>query len=143
MPQPRIPGQPSDGPHARSWQPDPSAGLSLGGEPHGVLAARGGAGGARLVYAVAGVVIGVLLGAATSVLTTSLAAEVAGRQADGIPRSPEFTIRVGLILAAPCMGAILAALFAGIALPHPLRAAPWAIGLGTVTGPILALRRIR
>jgi hypothetical protein len=87
----------------------------------------------------AGAALGVVLGAASSTVTTALAVGVAGRNADRLIQSLEFTIRVALLLAAPCMGAILAALFAAVVVPRRVVPAPWAMGLGSVVGPILAL----
>lgn len=88
----------------------------------------------------AGAVLGVVLGAASSTVTTALAVGVAGRNADRLFQPIEFTVRVALLLVAPCMGAILAALFSAVVPPRRVRPAPWAIGLGVVVGPILALR---
>lgn len=84
-----------------------------------------------------GPVTGVLLGAAGSTFTTAIAAAVAGFQADRILQPIEFTIRVSLLLAAPCIGAFLATGF----LPRfVVRPPVWSVGLGTVAGPILVLR---
>jgi hypothetical protein len=88
----------------------------------------------------AGAVLGVLLGSAASTVTTALAVGVAGANIDRLYRPVEFTLRVGLLLGAPCMGAIVAALLANVVLSRRVAVAPWAVGLGTVAGPILALR---
>lgn len=96
--------------------------------------------GPRRAGPLTGVVLGVVLGAASSTVTTALAVGVAGKNADRYFESIEFTIRVVLLLAAPCMGAILAALFVAVVAPGRLVLAPWAVGLGVMVGPILALR---
>jgi len=65
-----------------------------------------------------------LAGAAASTLATALAAAVAGRQADLALQPVELALRVGLLLGAPCVGAVLAAMV-GLRLPlqsHPLQA---------------------
>jgi hypothetical protein len=94
----------------------------------------------RLGGLLAGAMLGVVLGAASSTVTTALAVGVAGSHADRLFQPIEFTIRVGLLLVAPPMGAVVAALFAAIVLPKRVVVAPWAVGLGIVVGPILALR---
>jgi hypothetical protein len=96
--------------------------------------------GPRLRSRIGGAVLGLVLGAASSTVTTALAVGVAGRHADRFFQPIEFTIRVALLLAAPCMGAVLAALFAAVVVPRKVVPAPWAMGLGVVAGPILALR---
>jgi hypothetical protein len=88
----------------------------------------------------AGALFGVALGAASSTVTTALAVGVVGRNADRLYQPIEFTVRVALLLVAPCMGAILAALFSAVVPPRRVTPAPWGIGLGVVVGPILALR---
>jgi hypothetical protein len=80
-------------------------------------------------------------GAAGSTLTTSLAAAVAGREADLALQPLELALRVALLLAAPCVGALVAALV----LPRPeppaiARLTVVGIGLGVPFGPVLALR---
>ena len=78
-----------------------------------------------------------LAGVAGSTAATALAAQVAGRQADLALAPVEFAVRVGLLLAAPCVGGLLAA----IAVPRGGgRAAALAIGLGVPVGPLVVLR---
>jgi hypothetical protein len=75
--------------------------------------------------------------AAASTLCTAGAAVAAGRQADLALQPIELALRVGLLLAAPCAGALLAA----IAIPRgggPTTLA--AIGVGVPIGPLLVLR---
>jgi hypothetical protein len=75
--------------------------------------------------------------AAASTLTTAGAAAAAGRQADLALQPIELALRVGLLLAAPCAGALLAA----IAIPRGGgRVALVAIGVGVPIGPLLVLR---
>jgi hypothetical protein len=83
---------------------------------------------------------GLLAGAAASTFATAVAAGVAGFQANRNLQPIEFTLRVGLLLAAPCIGAMLAILVL------PRRAGPrpaWAIGAGVAVGPLLVLRMDR
>jgi hypothetical protein len=80
-------------------------------------------------------------GAAGSTLTTSLAAAVAGREADLALQPLELALRVALLLVAPCLGALVAALV----LPRPeppaiARLTVVGVGLGVPVGPVLALR---
>lgn len=79
-------------------------------------------------------------GAGGSTLATALASAAAGRDADLHLQPAEFTIRVTLLLVAPCVGALLAA----VAVP---RGGGWpaaaAIGLGVPAGPLLVLRIYR
>jgi hypothetical protein len=75
--------------------------------------------------------------AAASSLCTLGAAAAAGRQADLALEPIELALRVGLLLAAPCAGALLAA----IAIPRGGgRQALAAIGIGVPIGPLLVLR---
>jgi hypothetical protein len=75
--------------------------------------------------------------AAASTLTTAGAAAAAGRQADLALQPIELALRVGLLLAAPCAGALLAA----IAIPRGGgRFTLSAIGVGVPIGPLLVLR---
>ena len=75
--------------------------------------------------------------AAASTLTTAGAAAAAGRQADLALQPIELALRVGLLLAAPCAGALLAA----IAVPRGGgRSTLAAIGIGVPVGPLLVLR---
>src|SRR6266542_1266892 len=65
------------------------------------------------------------------------AAAAAGRQADLALQPVELALRVGLLLAAPCAGALLAA----IAIPRGGgRLALAAVGIGVPVGPLLVLR---
>jgi hypothetical protein len=82
--------------------------------------------------------IGAGLGAAAaSALCTLGAAAAAGRQADLALEPIELALRVGLLLAAPCAGALLAA----IAIPRGGgRQTLAAIGIGAPIGPLLILR---
>ncbi len=83
------------------------------------------------------VLVSLLAGAAASVLTTGVAAGVAGFEANGELRSLEFAIRVFLLLAAPGVGALLAV---PVLSRRPVRPPVWAVGLGVLFGPILVLR---
>jgi hypothetical protein len=82
-----------------------------------------------------------LAGVAASILTTALAAAVAGREADLALQPVELALRVALLLIAPCVGAVLAAVVvparssAGAG-----RLAAVAVGLGVPVGPLLVLR---
>jgi hypothetical protein len=78
-----------------------------------------------------------LAGAAASTLATALATAVAGRQADLALQPVELALRVGLLLAAPCVGALLAAMVV------PRGGGRWAtvaVGVGVPVGPLLVLR---
>jgi hypothetical protein len=78
-----------------------------------------------------------LAAAAASTLTTAGAAAAAGRQADLALQPIELALRVGLLLAAPCAGALLAA----IAIPRGGgRSTLAAIGIGVPIGPLVVLR---
>lgn len=80
-------------------------------------------------------------GAAGSTLTTAAAAQVAGRQSDLALQPVELTLRVALLLAAPCLGAMLAAMVIPRPSPQALyRLAVVGIGLGVPFGPVLVLR---
>ena len=86
-------------------------------------------------------VLALLAGIAASTLTTALAAAVAGRQSDLALQPVELALRVALLLIAPCIGAVLAAVVV------PARATSgggWlavvAVGLGVPVGPMLVLR---
>jgi len=114
-------------------------------------------------------VLALLAGVAASTLTTALAAAVAGRQSDLAVAPVELALRVALLLIAPCVGAVLAAVvvpaprFTGAPLrgsPDPSRPtgalprgspdpsgptrggrlAVVAVGLGVPVGPLLVLR---
>jgi len=78
-----------------------------------------------------------LAGAAASTLVTAGAAAVAGRQADLALDPVELALRVGLLLAAPCVGALLAAL---VLPPGGGRPAIAGVGVGVPFGPLLVLR---
>lgn len=74
---------------------------------------------------------------AASTLTTAAAAAAAGRQADLALQPAELALRVGLLLAAPCAGALLAA----VVIPRGGgRPAVTAVGIGVPVGPLLVLR---
>jgi MFS family permease len=78
-----------------------------------------------------------LAGVAASTLATALAATVAGHQADLALEPVELALRVGLLLVAPCVGAVLAA----VVVPRGGgRPAVVAVGLGVPVGPLLVLR---
>jgi hypothetical protein len=78
-----------------------------------------------------------LAGVAASTLATALAAAVAGRQSDLALQPVELALRVGLLLVAPCVGAVLAA----VVVPRGGgRLAVVAVGLGVPIGPLLVLR---
>jgi hypothetical protein len=78
-----------------------------------------------------------LAGVAASTLATALAAAVAGRQSDLALLPVERTLRVALLLVAPCVGAVLAA----VVVPRGGgRSAVMAVGLGVPVGPLLVLR---
>jgi hypothetical protein len=78
-----------------------------------------------------------LAGVAASTLATALAAAVAGRQSDLALLPVERTLRVALLLVAPCIGAVLAA----VVVPRGGgRSAVVAVGLGVPVGPLLVLR---
>ncbi|HEY2960326.1 MAG TPA: hypothetical protein VGM21_19295 [Actinomycetota bacterium] len=89
--------------------------------------------------------LAVLAGAAGSTLTTAIAAAVAGREADVALQPLELTLRVALLLAAPCVGALVAALV----LPRPagpprtVRLTVAGVGVGVPFGPLLVLRMQR
>jgi hypothetical protein len=75
--------------------------------------------------------------AAASTLTTAGAAAAAGRQADLALRPVELALRVGLLLVAPCAGALLAAIMIPRGGGRPVLVA---VGLGVPVGPLLVLR---
>lgn len=78
-----------------------------------------------------------LAGLAASTLATALAAAVAGRQSDLALQPVELALRVGLLLVAPCVGAVLAA----VVVPKGGgRLAAVAVGIGVPLGPLLVLR---
>ena len=82
-----------------------------------------------------------LAAVAASTLTTALAAAVAGRQSDLALQPVELALRVALLLIAPCIGAVLAA----VVVPARTtagggRLAVVAVGLGVPVGPLLVLR---
>ena len=86
-------------------------------------------------------VLALLAGAAASTLTAALAAAVAGRQSDLALQPVELALRVALLLIAPCIGAVLAA----VVVPARTtagggRLAVVAVGLGVPVGPLLVLR---
>jgi hypothetical protein len=78
-----------------------------------------------------------LAAVAASTLATTMAAAVAGRQSDLALQPVELALRVGLLLVAPCVGAVLAA----VVVPKGGgRLAAVAVGLGVPLGPLLVLR---
>jgi hypothetical protein len=88
-----------------------------------------------------------LAGVAASTLTTALAAAVAGRQSDLALLPVERSLRVALLLVAPCVGAVLAAVVVPVRSGEPARSprgggrsAVVAVGLGVPVGPLLVLR---
>jgi len=76
---------------------------------------------------------------AASTLTTALAAAVAGRQSDLALQPVELALRVAVLLIAPCVGAVLAAVVVP-ARSRGGRLAGVAVGLGVPVGPLLVLR---
>jgi hypothetical protein len=78
-----------------------------------------------------------LAAAAASTLTTAGAAAAAGRQADLALQPVELALRVGLLLAAPCAGALLAAVVLPRGGGRPVLVA---VGVGVPIGPLLVLR---
>jgi hypothetical protein len=81
-----------------------------------------------------------LAGVAASTLTTALAAAVAGRESDLALQPVELALRVGLLLIAPCVGAILAAVVVPVRSEPGARLAALAVGLAVPLGPLLVLR---
>jgi len=79
-----------------------------------------------------------LAGVAASILVTALAAAVAGRESDLTLQPVELALRVALLLVAPCVGAVLAAVV--VPVPSGGRLAAVAVGLGVPLGPVLVLR---
>jgi hypothetical protein len=78
-----------------------------------------------------------LAAVAASALATIMAAAVAGRQSDLALQPVELALRVGLLLGAPCVGAVLAAV---VVPARGARLAVVAVGLGVPLGPLLVLR---
>jgi hypothetical protein len=81
-----------------------------------------------------------LAGVAASTLATALAAAVAGRQSDLALQPVELALRVGLLLVAPCVGAVLAAVVVPVRSGGGGRLAAVAVGIGVPVGPLLVLR---
>jgi hypothetical protein len=89
-----------------------------------------------------------LAGLAASTLATALAAAVAGRQSDLALQPVELALRVALLLVAPCVGAVLAAVVVPVHSAGPAgspragggRLPAVAVGLGVPLGPLLVLR---
>ena len=82
-----------------------------------------------------------LAAVAASTLATALAAAVAGRQSDLALQPVELALRVALLLIAPCVGAVLAAVVVPArASAGAGRLAAVAVGLGVPVGPLLVLR---
>jgi hypothetical protein len=82
-------------------------------------------------------VAALLAAVAASTLATAMAAAVAGRQSDLALQPVELALRVGLLLGAPCVGAVLAAV---VVPARGARLAVVAVGLGVPLGPLLVLR---
>ncbi|HEY6708248.1 MAG TPA: hypothetical protein VJB61_11735 [Actinomycetota bacterium] len=85
-------------------------------------------------------VLALLAGVAASTLTTALAAAVAGRQSDLALQPVELALRVALLLIAPCVGAVLAAVVVPVGAAGGGRLAVAAVGLGVPVGPLVVLR---
>ena len=85
-------------------------------------------------------VLAFLAGVAASTLTTALAAAVAGRQSDLALQPVELALRVALLLIAPCVGAVLAAVVVPVGRAPGGWPAVVAVGLGVPVGPLLVLR---
>jgi hypothetical protein len=81
-----------------------------------------------------------LAAVAASTLTTALAAAVAGRESDLALQPVELALRVALLLLAPCVGAVLAAVVVPARSTGGGRLAAAAVGLGVPVGPLLVLR---
>jgi hypothetical protein len=81
-----------------------------------------------------------LAGVAASTLATALAAAAAGRHSDLALQPVELALRVGLLLVAPCVGAVLAAVVVPVRPGTGRRLATVAVGLGVPAGPLLVLR---
>jgi hypothetical protein len=86
-------------------------------------------------------VLALFAGVAASTLATALAAAVAGRQSDLSLQPVELALRVAVLLIAPCVGAVLAA----VVVPARVsagggRLAAVAVGVGVPVGPLLVLR---
>ena len=116
-------------PASQGAEPAPLAGPAASGAAE--------AGPARRRPGIRWVVAAGLAGAAASTLATALAAAVAGRQADLALQPVELALRVGLLLGAPCVGAVLAAMVV------PRGGGRWAVaavGVGVPAGPLLVLR---
>jgi hypothetical protein len=79
-----------------------------------------------------------LAAVAASTLTTALAAAAAGHEADLALLPVERSLRVTLLLIAPCVGAVLAAVVVPVRPGGRLAAV--AVGLGVPLGPLLVLR---
>jgi hypothetical protein len=83
------------------------------------------------------VLVAGLAWAAASTLATALAAAVAGHQADLALQPVELALRAGVLLGAPCVGAVLAAVVVPRGGGNP---AVVAVGVGVPAGPLLVLR---
>jgi hypothetical protein len=81
-----------------------------------------------------------LAGLAASTLATALAAAVAGRQSDLALQPVELALRVALLLVAPCVGAVLAAVVVPARSTGGGRLAVVAVGIAVPFGPLLVLR---
>jgi hypothetical protein len=82
-----------------------------------------------------------LAGVAASTLTTAVAAAVAGRESDLALEPVELALRVAVVLIAPCVGAVLAAVIVPARSSSGAgRLAAVAVGLGVPVGPLVVLR---
>ena len=82
-----------------------------------------------------------LAAVAASTLATTMAAAVAGRQSDLALQPVELALRVALLLIAPCVGAVLAAVVVPVGRGvGGGRLAAVGVGLGVPVGPLLVLR---
>jgi hypothetical protein len=81
-----------------------------------------------------------LAAVAASTLTTALAAAAAGHESDLALLPVERSLRVTVLLIAPCVGAVLAAVVVPVPSGDGGRLAAVAVGLGVPLGPLLVLR---
>ena len=81
-----------------------------------------------------------LAAVAASTLTTALAAAAAGHESDLALLPVERSLRVTVLLIAPCVGAVVAAVVVPVPSGDGGRLAVAAVGLGVPLGPLLVLR---
>ena len=81
-----------------------------------------------------------MVAVAASTLTTALAAAAAGHESDLALLPVERSLRVTVLLIAPCVGAVLAAVVVPVRPGDGGRLAAVAVGLGVPLGPLLVLR---